>query len=148
MCRTIAILIMVFVIFYMSYSNKFFMRRRMREPGIYTLLGYQKTAMLRLLTFETVFICIGGLIAGILLRSLLHKGLTLGIITLLKLSVENGGIPLINPDAVSFGVVFVMIVLLALALSNAKFLRKALCWTWCGWSRNGINQFTFMPCRR
>lgn len=115
----------VLMIFYMSYSNKFFMRRRMREPGIYTLLGYQKTAMLRLLTFETVFICIGGLIAGILLGSLLHKGLTLGIVTLLKLSVENGGIPLINPDAVSFGVVFVMIVLLALALSNAKFLRKA-----------------------
>lgn len=41
MCRTVAVFIMVFVIFYMFYSNSFFMRRRMRELGIYSLLGYR-----------------------------------------------------------------------------------------------------------
>ena len=35
MCRTISVFIMAFVIFYMFYSNNFFMRRRMRELGIY-----------------------------------------------------------------------------------------------------------------
>ena len=35
MCRTVAVFIMAFVIFYMFYSNSFFMRRRMRELGIY-----------------------------------------------------------------------------------------------------------------
>lgn len=43
MCRTVAVFIMAFVIFYMFYSNSFFMRRRMRELGIYSLLGYRKS---------------------------------------------------------------------------------------------------------
>lgn len=42
MCRTVAVFIMAFVIFYMFYSNSFFMRRRMRELGIYSLLGVSK----------------------------------------------------------------------------------------------------------
>lgn len=57
MCQTVAVFIMAFVIFYMFYSNNFFMRRRMRELGIYSLLGYRKSAMLGLLTFENIFIC-------------------------------------------------------------------------------------------
>ena len=59
MCQTVAVFIMAFVIFYMFYSNNFFMRRRMRELGIYSLLGYRKSAMLGLLTFENIFICCG-----------------------------------------------------------------------------------------
>src|SRR5690625_5190934 len=42
MCRTISVFLMVFVVFYMAYSNRFFLRRRTRELGIYTLLGYQR----------------------------------------------------------------------------------------------------------
>lgn len=125
MCRTISVLIMAFVIFYMSYSNKFFMRRRMQELGIYTLLGYQKTAMLKLLTFETTFICASGLVVGIILGSLLHKGLTMGIAALLNLTIDHSKIPIINPDAVNFSALFVLVVLLALALSNIKVLWKA-----------------------
>ena len=49
MCRTVAVFIMAFVIFYMFYSNSFFMRRRMRELGIYSLLGYRKSTILKLL---------------------------------------------------------------------------------------------------
>lgn len=47
MCRTVAVFIMAFVIFYMFYSNSFFMRRRMRELGIYSLLGYRKSTILK-----------------------------------------------------------------------------------------------------
>lgn len=54
MCRTVAVFIMAFVIFYMFYSNSFFMRRRMRELGIYSLLGYRKSTILKLLIFENV----------------------------------------------------------------------------------------------
>ena len=39
MCRTISVFLMVFVIFYLSYSNRFFLRRRTKELGIYALLG-------------------------------------------------------------------------------------------------------------
>ena len=36
MCQTVAVFIVAFVIFYMFYSNNFFMRRRMRELGRYS----------------------------------------------------------------------------------------------------------------
>lgn len=80
MCQTVAVFIMAFVIFYMFYSNNFFMRRRMRELGIYSLLGYRKSAMLGLLTFENIFICFGGMVLGILAGSVLHKGVIAGIV--------------------------------------------------------------------
>ena len=81
MCRTVAVFIMVFVIFYMFYSNSFFMRRRMRELGIYSLLGYRKSTILKLLIFENLMICFGGMILGILTGSILHKIVIAGIVT-------------------------------------------------------------------
>lgn len=83
MCSVVAVFIMAFVVFYMFYSNNFFMRRRMKELGIYALLGYRKGDMLRLLTIENIFVCLGGMIVGILAGSLLHIGITAGIVALL-----------------------------------------------------------------
>ncbi len=124
MCRTVAVFVMSFVIFYMSYSNKFFMRRRMKELGIYALLGYRKSAMLKLLSFENLIICTGGLTVGILCGSLLHKGITSGIIHLLTLPIDSSTIPFINPEAVIFSGAFVLLVLLGLTLSNARLLHN------------------------
>ena len=100
MCQTVAVFLMAFVVFYMFYSNNFFMRRRMRELGIYALLGYRKSSMLELLTIENIVVCAGGLIIGIVAGGLLNKGITAGITTLLNLSIDYRGIPLINPAAV------------------------------------------------
>ena len=43
MCNAISVFLVAFVIFYMSYSNRFFLRRRTKELGIYALLGYRKS---------------------------------------------------------------------------------------------------------
>lgn len=125
MCRTVAVFIMVFVIFYMFYSNSFFMRRRMRELGIYSLLGYRKSTILKLLIFENVMICFGGMILGILTGSILHKIVIAGIVTLLGISVDQSAIPLIYPAAVKAILSFVIVVLITLTLSNASLLRKS-----------------------
>lgn len=125
MCRTVAVFIMAFVIFYMFYSNSFFMRRRMRELGIYSLLGYRKSTILKLLIFENVMICFGGMILGILTGSILHKIVIAGIVTLLGISVDQSAIPLIYPAAVKAILSFVIVVLITLILSNASLLRKS-----------------------
>ena len=125
MCRTVAVFIMAFVIFYMFYSNSFFMRRRMRELGIYSLLGYRKSTILKLLIFENVMICFGGMILGILTGSILHKIVIAGIVTLLGISVDQSAIPLIYPAAVKAILSFVIVVLITLTLSNARLLRKS-----------------------
>ena len=125
MCRTVAVFIMAFVIFYMFYSNSFFMRRRMRELGIYSLLGYRKSTILKLLIFENVMICFGGMMLGILTGSILHKIVIAGIVTLLGISVDQSAIPLIYPAAVKAILSFVIVVLITLTLSNARLLRKS-----------------------
>ncbi|MFQ9395322.1 MAG: FtsX-like permease family protein [Lachnospiraceae bacterium] len=39
--------------------QSFLSKRRTKELGIYTLLGYRKTTISSLLTFENIFICCG-----------------------------------------------------------------------------------------
>lgn len=124
MCRTVAMFLMAFVIFYMFYSNSFFMRRRMKELGIYTLLGYRKSAILELLTFENIFICISGFIVGIAAGGLLHKGVTAGIVALSGLSIDNSKIPLINLDAVKSNLAFVVVVMITLTLQGVFFISR------------------------
>ncbi|KPI50925.1 ABC transporter permease [Clostridioides difficile] len=124
MCNVISIFLMVFVIFYMTYSNRFFLRRRTKELGIYTLLGYRKFTVLSLLTFENILPCIGALIVGLILGALVHKGIVFGINALLNLSIDNSQIPFFNMSAISKTTLFIVLVVLVIAILNAKFIFK------------------------
>jgi len=124
MSRTIAVFLMAFVLFYMSYSNQFFMKRRMRELGIYALLGYRKSAMLKLLAFENVLICLLSLVVGIVLGAAAHQGIVSGVVGLLDLSIDRSAVPFLNGKAVLFSVLFVIGVIAALSISNWRLLRK------------------------
>lgn len=125
MSSVVAVFIMAFVVFYMFYSNNFFMRRRMKELAVYALLGYRKGDMLRLLTIENIFVCLGGMIVGIFAGSLLHIGVAAGIVALLDLRIDIGAIPFINFQAVGSIFLFILAVLLTLTLSNAVLLIKS-----------------------
>ncbi|MGG0730229.1 ABC transporter permease [Bacillus paramycoides] len=125
MSRTVAIFVMTFVLFYMSYSNTFFMKKRMKELGIYSLLGYRKSTMLKLLTFENIIICFAALIVGIAFGAITHKGIVEAIVRVLKLQIDTSEVPLINPDAVLFTFIFIFAVLTVLFLSNWIILRKS-----------------------
>ncbi|TNO94360.1 FtsX-like permease family protein [Bacillus sp. CD3-1a] len=125
MSKTVAIFVMAFVLFYMSYSNTFFMKKRMKELGIYSLLGYRKSTMLKLLTFENIIICLAALLVGIAFGSIVHKGIVAAIIKLLKLQIDTSKVPFINLDAVLFTFIFIFAVLSVLSLSNWIILRKS-----------------------
>ncbi len=124
MCNTISLFLMIFVVFYMAYSNRFFLRRRTKELAIYALLGYRKSTILSLLTIENILICGGASIVGLFLGALLHKGIVLGVTTLLKLSIDSGQIPFLNMSAISKTVSFILLVIFVLSLSNGRFLIK------------------------
>ncbi|HBF7604813.1 TPA: FtsX-like permease family protein [Clostridioides difficile] len=124
MCNVISIFLMAFVTFYMAYSNRFFLRHRTKELGIYALLGYRKFTILSLLTFENVLICSGAFITGLVLGALSHKGIVFGITALLNLSIDNSQIPFFNINAINKTIIFIALVVLVLAISNSKFLYK------------------------
>ena len=125
MCNTISIFLMAFVIFYMAYSNRFFLRRRTKELGIYALLGYRKSTILSLLTAENLLSCFGAFVIGILLGGLFHKGIVFGITKLLDLTVNNSEIPLFNLNAMVKTACFVFAIIIILSLSNSRFLFKS-----------------------
>ena len=125
MCRTISMFLMAFVIFYMSYSNRFFLRRRTKELGIYALLGYRKSTILSLLTAENLLSCFGAFVIGILLGGLFHKGIVFGITKLLGLTVNNSEIPFFNLNAMVKTACFVFAIIIILSLSNSRFLFKS-----------------------
>ena len=75
MCRDVSVFLMAFVVFYMAYSNRFFLKRRTKELGIYALLGYRKTTILSLLTFENILVCCGAFFAGFVLGAIAHKNI-------------------------------------------------------------------------
>ena len=124
MCNTISVFLMAFVVFYMSYSNRFFLRRRTKELGIYALLGYRKSTMLSLLMTENLLTCTGAFIAGILLGGFFHKGIVFSITKLLDLAVNHSEIPFFNPNAIMKTACFIFAVIIVLALSNSRFLFK------------------------
>lgn len=124
MCRTVSVFLMAFVVFYMTYSNGFFLRRRTRELGIYALLGYRKSAIMRLLALENFFICTASLIIGVLAGGFLHKGVVAFITALLNLSLSDEKMILFNPEAIVQTAIFVLAVISAMFLSNGKVIRQ------------------------
>lgn len=122
MCRVISVCLMAFVIFYMTYSNRFFLKRRSKELGIYALLGYRIFTILVLLTLENLLIFFGSLLLGLLFGALLHKGIVLGITALLGLSIDNKLIPFFHFPAILKTISFIALVVLMMLLSNARLL--------------------------
>lgn len=122
MCRVISAFLIVFVIFYMSYSNRFFLRRRTKELGIYALLGYRRENILSLLISENGIIGIGSLIIGLFSGAVMHKGIVYGTTVLLGLSIDHAKIPFFQFRAIVNTTVFILGILFVMALSNARFL--------------------------
>ena len=124
MCRIISVFLVSFVIFYMSYSNRFFLRWRTKELGIYALLGYRKGRILSLLITENIIIGIGSLIIGLFLGAVMHKGIVYGTTVLLHLSINNAEIPFFHFRAIANTAAFIFLIIFVMALSNARFLFK------------------------
>lgn len=124
MCRTISIFLMAFVIFYMTYSNRFFLRRRSEELGIYALLGYRRNSILSLLCCENIFLCAGDLLLGLFFGSFLHRGIVLTVTALLDLNVDPSGIPFFAPRAAVYTAGFLLVIILLISVSNASVLLR------------------------
>lgn len=118
MANTVSVFLMAFVLFYMAYSNRFFLRRRAKELGIYIMLGYRKSKIVRLLTAENVLICGLALCCGIILGAFFHKGIVAAITWGLGLSIDVASMTLFNKGAMIYAAVFVLAVIIALLFSN------------------------------
>ncbi|WP_303869399.1 FtsX-like permease family protein [Acetobacterium wieringae] len=69
------IVIGIFAVIFLFYTNSFLIKRRKKELGLYSILGLEKKHIARVLFYETVFVTVIslslGLIGGILIGKLL-----------------------------------------------------------------------------
>lgn len=107
----------VFSLIFLFYTNSFLIRKRKREFGLYNILGMGKWNLARILVWESVFIGLVSLVAGLFCGILFSKIAELSVSHMLGgdirfgFSVERGSV---LQAVVLFAVIFLLILLNAL----------------------------------
>ncbi|WP_257348441.1 ABC transporter permease [Pseudalkalibacillus decolorationis] len=83
-----SVVLILFVAVFILYSNSFFMKRRKKEIGLYSLLGVRKKKIGQMLFYENLIMGAVVLITGIFLGTLLSKLFSMMLIKLLGSEVE------------------------------------------------------------
>ena len=125
------IVVAVFALIFLFYTNSFLMRRRKKEFGLYNILGMGKWNLARILFWECIIIAAIALIAGIISGILFSK---IGELLMIRmLGGEADFSFFINPKTIIqticiFGIIFLLILLNALRqvhLSNPLELLRS-----------------------
>lgn len=80
----------IFSVIFLFYTNSFLMKRRKKEIGLYNILGMEKKHIAKMLIFETLLVSLVCLIAGLLCGILFSK-----LIFLLLLKILNFKVPFV-----------------------------------------------------
>lgn len=115
-------LLMIFVIFYMAFSNNFFLKGRVRELGIYALLGFNRRKISKILFYENLSICLLSLCISIVLGSLLLRFIIFIIINIFKLTLNTSELTYFNMYAILVTAAFIIACMLTLQVVNFKFI--------------------------
>ncbi|EOO26179.1 hypothetical protein IIU_06021 [Bacillus cereus VD133] len=84
-----SVLLLLFVSIFIIYSNQFFIRKRKKEAGLYSLLGISKRQLGQMLFFENLLIGVIALIISILIGSLLSPIFLKGLIATINLDIPT-----------------------------------------------------------
>ena len=76
------VIVIIFCVIFLIYSNSFLMKRRQKEIGLYNILGLERNHIAIVLLLETIFTAILSLSAGIASGTLASK---LSLLLLLRL---------------------------------------------------------------
>lgn len=126
------IVISVFSVIFLYYCNSFLIRRRMKEFGLYNILGMGKGNIARVMLWETLLTALLVFAGGLLLGLSLSRLLEMALINLLHADYTVP-MELFYPDGVTwvlllFGGIYVLILLanlLRMRLSNPVALLKS-----------------------
>lgn len=103
-----------FAAIFLFYTNSFLIRRRMKEFGLYNILGMRKSNIAAILVWETLFVALISIGLGLFLGVALSKLAEVGFVNLLKgtvtydVSVSPVGIIL---TTLMFGAIFFLLLL-------------------------------------
>lgn len=84
------IVIGIFSVIFLFYTNSFLMKRRNKELGMYNILGMDKRHIGKVLVFESIYTAIMGIGGGILIGIVFQKLVTLLLYKLMRFDVPFG----------------------------------------------------------
>ncbi|MCQ4637096.1 ABC transporter permease [Anaerovorax odorimutans] len=119
----VSVFVCIIIGFLVVYANRFLMKRRKREFGIYSVLGMDKKDLEHLLMKETLRIGGAALVFGFLLGIVLSQGLSM-----ITAKMANAGLDhysfIISGKALLEAVVFFGLTFLFVHLFNVREIRK------------------------
>lgn len=123
----ISVFVTFILAFLIIYANRFLIRRRKKELGIYMTLGMEKGKMAKLLVCETFLIGILSLGVGLLIGVLLSQGLS--VVTARLFEVDMTGYQFIFSSSafiktlIYFGIIFVLVMIFStFSISQYKLI--------------------------
>ena len=111
----VSVFVSVILGFLIVYANRFLVRRRKKELGIYQVLGMEKGQISRILTIETLFVAIISLAAGLALGVVISQGFAVLTASLFEVKLASGFRFIFSSSAALkaifyFGIAFFMVI--------------------------------------
>lgn len=83
-----SVVLAVFVLIFLSYTNSFLMKRRSKELGLYNILGMGKSSIGAVLCWESLYTWLCGIVIGIPLGMLLQKLVMMAVGRMMRFDVS------------------------------------------------------------
>ena len=104
----------LFSVIFLLYTNSFLIKRRKKEFGLFNVLGMEKKHIAKIMMYETIYVAILSIVAGLLGGILFSKLMFLLLLKLLRFEVQMG-FEIASPSILStlalFGAIFVLTLL-------------------------------------
>lgn len=115
-----SIILIIFVFIFILYSNQFFIRKRKKEIGIYSLLGLRKKEIGRMLFYENFLMSLGALIIGIALGIFMSKLFV--AILLSMMDISGVGNFVVSIDAITNTMIVFLIITLITSFNGCRII--------------------------
>ncbi|MDR2162414.1 MAG: ABC transporter permease, partial [Clostridiales Family XIII bacterium] len=111
----VSVFISIILGFLILYANRFLIRRRKKEFGVYMTLGMEKGAISRILIAETAFVGLISLVTGLAAGVLLSQGMSVLTAKLMEAPIDKFRF-IFSPEAlvktvVCFGIIFLFVLI-------------------------------------
>lgn len=107
-------IIAIFSIIFLFYTNSFLIKRRKKEFGLFNILGMEKKHIAKIMFFETLYVSLISILAGLLGGILINKLMFLSLLKILDFKVTMGfeiSIPAIITTITLFSIIFILTLL-------------------------------------
>ena len=130
MMMSLSVLVAIILGLLIIYANRFLMKRRKKELGIYMTLGMGKGQISRMLLFETLLIGLFSLIVGILIGAVLSQLMSVLVASMFEANMTKFefifSTSALAKTVAAFGVIYIIVMVLNTVTTGRQRLVKLI----------------------